>query len=61
MSEEMTLINCPATPASAAPLDSPAHLRLPADLRLTPVLELAATRRVIAMTPSSSETNGSNT
>ncbi len=52
---------------------SPAPLRLPADLRLTPdqfelvcaknreaVLELAADGHVIALTPTGSETSGRN-
>ena len=72
----MTLTTSPATSASAsaAPLDPLTNLRLPADLRLTTeqfelvctenreaVLKLAANGRVIAMTPSSSETNGRDT
>ena len=64
----MTLATAPA-----APNDSLPPLRLPAELRLTPdqfelvcaanreaVLELAADGRVIAMTPTGSETSGRN-
>jgi Uma2 family endonuclease len=63
----MTLTTSPAA------LDAPALLRLPPDLRLTPeqfalvcaenreaVLELASDGRVIAMTPTGSETSGRN-
>ena len=63
----MTLTTSPAA------LDAPAPLRLPPDLRLTPeqfalvcaenreaVLELAADGRVIAMTPTGSETGSRN-
>ena len=63
----MTLTTSPAA------LDAPALLRLPPDLRLTPeqfalvcaenreaVLELAADGRVIAMTPTGSETGARN-
>ena len=65
----------PATvaPAPSAPFDALAPLRLPAALRLTleqfelvcaenreAVLELAADGRVIAMTPTGSETSGRN-
>jgi Uma2 family endonuclease len=71
----MTLTTSPATghPASAACFDALAPLRLPQDLRLTPeqfelvcaenreaVLELAADGRVIAMTPTGSETGSRN-
>ncbi|QPN65917.1 Uma2 family endonuclease [Synechococcus sp. CBW1006] len=62
-----------APTASAAPFDALAPLRLPLDLRLSPeqfelvcsenreaVLELAADGRVIAMTPTGSETSGRN-
>ena len=71
----MTLTTSPApapTPAGA-PFDALAPLRLPADLRLTPeqfelvcaenreaVLELAADGRLIAMTPTGSETSSRN-
>lgn len=63
----------PSSPTPAAPFDGFAALRLPPDLRLTPeqfelvcaenrdaVLELAANGRVIAMTPTGSETSGRN-
>jgi Uma2 family endonuclease len=71
----MTLTTSPAQahPASAAPFDALAPLRLPADLHLTPeqfelvcaenreaVLELAADGRLIAMTPTGSETGARN-
>lgn len=71
----MTLTTSPATAHNApgAPFDALAPLRLPADLRLTPeqfelvcaenreaVLELAADGRVIAMTPTGSETGARN-
>ena len=71
----MTLTTSPATAhaVSAASFDALAPLRLPPDLRLTPeqfelvctenreaVLELAADGRVIAMTPTGSETSGRN-
>jgi Uma2 family endonuclease len=71
----MTLTTSPATghAASAACFDALAPLRLPQDLRLTPeqfelvcaenreaVLELAADGRVIAMTPTGSETGSRN-
>lgn len=64
----MTLATAPASPSDSLP-----HLRLPAELRLTPeqfeqvcaanreaVLELGADGRVIAMTPTGSETSGRN-
>jgi len=71
----MTLTSSPATahPASAAGFDALAPLRFPHELRLTPeqfelvcaenreaVLELAADGRVIAMTPTCSETGARN-
>ena len=71
----MTLTTSPATElsASAASFDALAPLRLPPELRLTPeqfelvcaenreaVLELAADGRVIAMTPTGSETGARN-
>ena len=71
----MTLTTSPATATSpsVASLDALSSLRLPPDLRLTPeqfeqvcaenreaVLELAADGRVIAMTPTGSETSGLN-
>lgn len=61
------------TTGTASPVDALAALRFPADLRLTPeqftvlcaenreaVLELTADGRVIAMTPTGSETSGRN-
>ena len=67
----MTLTSTPAAPAS--PFEDLPPLRLPADLRLTPaqfemvcaenreaVLELAADGRLIAMTPTGSETSSRN-
>jgi len=71
----MTLTTSPATTHTAAPvsLDALPPLRLPPGLRLTPeqfelvcaenrdaVLELAADGRVIAITPTGSETSGRN-
>ena len=69
----MTLSASPAPPDAAAPVDALAPLRFPPDLRLTPeqfallcaenreaVLELAADGRVLAMTPTGSETSGRN-
>jgi len=69
----MTLSASPAPPEAAAPVDALAPLRFPPDLRLTPdqfallcaenrdaVLELAADGRVLAMTPTGSETGGRN-
>ena len=69
----MTLSASPVTPAAAAPFDALAPLRFPPELRLTPeqfallcaenreaVLELAADGRVLAMTPTGSETSGRN-
>jgi Uma2 family endonuclease len=71
----MTISSRPATPSgeAAAPFDALAPLRFPADLRLTPeqfalvcaenreaVLELAADGRLIAMTPTGSETGARN-
>ncbi len=71
----MTLTTRPATAhgASAASFVALPHLRMPADLPLTPeqfeqvcaenreaVLELAADGRVIAMTPTVSEASGRN-
>ena len=71
----MTISSRPATPSgeAAAPFDALAPLRFPADLRLTPeqfalvcaenreaVLELAADGRMVAMTPTGSETGGRN-
>lgn len=62
-----------AAPSAAEPFEALAPLRLPADLRLTPeqfalvcaenreaVLELAADGRIIAMTPTGSETGARN-
>jgi Uma2 family endonuclease len=69
----MTLSASPAPPEAAAPFDALAPLRFPPDLLLTPeqfallcaenrdaVLELAADGRVLAMTPTGSETGGRN-
>jgi Uma2 family endonuclease len=69
----MTLSASPAPPDAAAPVDALAPLRFPPDLRLTPeqfallcaenreaVLELAADGRVLAMTPTGSETGARN-
>ena len=69
----MTLSASPAPPEAAAPVDALAPLRFPPDLLLTPdqfallcaenrdaVLELAADGRVLAMTPTGSETGGRN-
>ncbi|MCS5698643.1 Uma2 family endonuclease [Cyanobium sp. FGCU-52] len=71
----MTISSCRATSPgeAAAPFDALAPLRFPADLRLTPeqfalvcaenreaVLELAADGRLIAMTPTGSETGARN-
>jgi Uma2 family endonuclease len=69
----MTLSASSAPPDAAAPVDALAPLRFPPDLRLTPeqfallcaenreaVLELAADGRVLAMTPTGSETGARN-
>ena len=69
----MTLSAIPASAAAATPVDAPAPLRFPSGLRLTPdqfallcaenrdaVLELAADGRVLAMTPTGSETGARN-
>jgi len=69
----MTRSASPAPPDAAAPVDALVPLRFPPDLRLTPeqfallcaenreaVLELAADGRVLAMTPTGSETGGRN-
>jgi Uma2 family endonuclease len=69
----MTLSASPATSSAPTPFDALAPLRFPPDLRLTPeqfallcgenreaVLELAADGRVLAMTPTGSETSGRN-
>jgi len=69
----MTLSASPAAPEAATPVDALAPLRFPSGLRLTPdqfallcaenrdaVLELAADGRVLAMTPTGSETGGRN-
>jgi len=69
----MTLSASPAPPDAAAPVDALAPLRFPTELRLTPeqfallcaenrdaVLELSADGRVLAMTPTGSETGARN-
>ncbi|MFM7733589.1 MAG: Uma2 family endonuclease [Cyanobium sp.] len=69
----MTLSADPAPPEAAIAVDALAPLRFPSDLRLTPeqfallcaanreaVLELAADGRVLAMTPTGSETGARN-
>jgi len=69
----MTLSAIPAAAGAATPVDALAPLRFPSGLRLTPdqfavlcaenreaVLELAADGRVLAMTPTGSETGGRN-
>ena len=69
----MTLFASPVASALTSPSDARAPLRFPSKLRLTPdqfallcaenrdaVLELAADGRVLAMTPTGSETGGRN-
>ena len=69
----MTLFASPVASAFTSPSDARAPLRFPSKLRLTPdqfallcaenrdaVLELAADGRVLAMTPTGSETGGRN-
>lgn len=69
----MTLSAIPAAPEAATPVDALPPLRFPSGLRLTPdqfallcaenrdaVLELAADGRVLAMTPTGSETGARN-